>query len=117
MYIHTCVGRVGGRVKVENECVKLEVALEDQGLDEDEIEEQVAAHRTKLLAALEAEGKQYGSLDGTHARAAAKEEKNAKFRQAIRADADYTEGAAFDKVWICKVSFVLFIAPVRYASK
>ncbi|KXN87909.1 Acetylornithine aminotransferase, mitochondrial [Leucoagaricus sp. SymC.cos] len=81
--------------KVEVKCLELQLELEEKGLDEADIEEQVSALRTKLLAALPQPSTKKPT--DTHAMAAAKKIELSKMARALGTRADYQEGEAFDR--------------------
>ncbi|KAJ7638539.1 hypothetical protein FB45DRAFT_405281 [Roridomyces roridus] len=85
--------------KVEVKCLELELKLQDEGLDEDKIEEQVSALREKLLANLAAMGPPAGRIKAgdTHALAAAKKTELSKMANAFGTRANYVEGDAFNR--------------------
>ena len=68
-------------------------------LDEDKIEEEVSALRTKLLANLAAMATDVRSLKPSdrHGLAAAKKEELSKMARAFGTRSDYAEGEAFDR--------------------
>ncbi|KAJ7228903.1 pyridoxal phosphate-dependent transferase [Mycena pura] len=84
--------------KVEIKCFELQLQLEDEGLDEEKIEEQVGALREKLLANLDRSGPG-GRIKAsdTHALAAAKKAELAKLAGALGTRANYVEGDAFNR--------------------
>ncbi|KAF7973219.1 hypothetical protein HWV62_15821 [Athelia sp. TMB] len=84
---------------VEVKCLELQLELEDQGLDEEKIEEQVDALRTKLLANLSAMAPPPKTLKAsdTHGLALAKQTELSKMARALGTRADYAEGDAFDR--------------------
>ncbi|KAG5221195.1 RNA-splicing factor [Salix suchowensis] len=85
--------------KVEVKCLELQLELEDKGVEEEQIEEQVSALRTKLLAnlsSLEASAKSLKASD-THGLAAAKKSELSKMARALGTRTDYVEGDAFDR--------------------
>ncbi|KAJ7117360.1 cwf21 domain-containing protein [Mycena crocata] len=85
--------------KVEVKCLELQLQLEDDGLDEDKIEEQVGALRDKLLANLAAMGPPAGRIKSsdTHALAAAKKTELSKLANAFGTRSNYVEGDAFNR--------------------
>ncbi|KZT26958.1 cwf21-domain-containing protein, partial [Neolentinus lepideus HHB14362 ss-1] len=85
--------------KVEVKCLELQLELEDQGLEEDKIEEQISALREKLLANLASLAPAVKSLKSsdTHGIAAAKKDELNKMARALGTRLDYTEGEAFDR--------------------
>ncbi|KAJ7283926.1 cwf21 domain-containing protein, partial [Mycena rebaudengoi] len=85
--------------KVEVKCLELQLQLEDDGVDEDKIEEQVSALREKLLANLAAMGPAGGRLktSDTHAIAAAKKSELSRMANAFGTRANYVEGDAFNR--------------------
>ncbi|TFK76160.1 cwf21-domain-containing protein, partial [Pluteus cervinus] len=84
--------------KVEVKCLELQLELEDKGVDEAAIEEQVDALRKKLLETLatSVNAKSLKPSD-THGIALAKKAENAKWALALGTRADYKEGDAFDR--------------------
>ncbi|KAJ9104338.1 hypothetical protein QFC19_003980 [Naganishia cerealis] len=86
--------------KVEVRCMELRDALEDKGVDEDTIEEQVAALRARLIAQTtttsHSDIRQLKSSD-THGRAAAKQAEMNKMGRALGINAGYVEGNAFNR--------------------
>ncbi|KAI0751433.1 cwf21 domain-containing protein [Daedaleopsis nitida] len=85
--------------KVEIKCLELQLQLEEDGVDEEKIEEQVNALRTKLLAeasALVQDAKALKPSD-THGIAAAKKDELNKMARALGTRRDYNEGDAFDR--------------------
>ncbi|KIP09177.1 hypothetical protein PHLGIDRAFT_126482 [Phlebiopsis gigantea 11061_1 CR5-6] len=85
--------------KVEVKCLELQLELEDKGLDEDKIEQEVDALRQKLLANLGNMAPDIRSLKPSdrHGIAAAKKEELSKMARALGTRSDYTEGEAFDR--------------------
>ncbi|KAI0742139.1 hypothetical protein BC629DRAFT_1272589, partial [Irpex lacteus] len=85
--------------KVEVKCLELQLELEEKGLDEDKIEEEVSALREKLLANLAAMATDVRSLrpSDRHGLAAAKKEELSKMARALGTRSDYAEGDAFDR--------------------
>ncbi|KAG6911729.1 hypothetical protein DXG01_007979 [Tephrocybe rancida] len=85
--------------KVEVKCLELQLDLEDKGVDEDEIEQQVGVLRAELLknlAALAPSAKSLKSSD-THGLALAKKAELSKMARAFGTRSDYQEGEAFDR--------------------
>ncbi|KAG6837991.1 hypothetical protein H0H93_008385 [Arthromyces matolae] len=85
--------------KVEVKCLELQLELEDKGLDEDEIEQQVGSLRAELhknLAALATNAKKLKPSD-THGLAVAKKAELSKMARALGTRSDYQEGEAFDR--------------------
>ncbi|KAJ9107293.1 hypothetical protein QFC21_000743 [Naganishia friedmannii] len=86
--------------KVEVKCLELRDELEDKGVDEDTIEEQVALLRTRLNAQAattsHSDIRQLKSSD-THGRAAAKQAEMNKMGRALGINAGYVEGGAFSR--------------------
>ncbi|KAI0637879.1 cwf21 domain-containing protein, partial [Trametes polyzona] len=85
--------------KVEVKCLELQLKLEEEGVDEEKIEEQVDELRTKLLAesaSLTQNPKALKPSD-THGIAAAKKEELNKMARALGTRNDYHEGDAFDR--------------------
>ncbi|PFH52662.1 hypothetical protein AMATHDRAFT_109206, partial [Amanita thiersii Skay4041] len=85
--------------KVEVKCLELQLELEEKQTDQDEIEKQVDALRTKLLnniAAFAPVAKSLKASD-THALAAAKKSELDKMAHALGTRSDYQEGDAFDR--------------------
>ncbi|KAF8897327.1 hypothetical protein BD779DRAFT_368194 [Infundibulicybe gibba] len=85
--------------KVEVKCLELQLELEDKGVEETEIEEQVGALRAKLLenlAALAPAAKGLKASD-THGLALAKKAELSKMARAFGTRSDYMEGDAFDR--------------------
>ncbi|KDQ64772.1 hypothetical protein JAAARDRAFT_102844, partial [Jaapia argillacea MUCL 33604] len=84
--------------KVECACLELQLELEENGIDEEKIEEEVNALRAKLLATLTTatSAKQLKASD-THGIAVAKKTELTKMAVALGTRADYTEGEAFDR--------------------
>ncbi|KAI8460275.1 hypothetical protein BY996DRAFT_4572516, partial [Phakopsora pachyrhizi] len=83
---------------MENRCVELQLELEEEGaLDEGEIDRRVDELRQKLMR--EDFKRERGTLKPheTHELAAMKVQENEKFRSAIKVNASYVEGEAFDK--------------------
>ncbi|KAJ2780705.1 hypothetical protein GGI15_003448 [Coemansia interrupta] len=86
--------------QVEIKCLELQDKLEDQGLPEDEIEEQVNSYRQKLLKnldSLDASGGKAIKAFETHKIAEAKSRENKRMASALRIDGEYVEGEAFDQ--------------------
>ncbi|KAJ7095149.1 pyridoxal phosphate-dependent transferase [Mycena belliarum] len=85
--------------KVEVKCLELQLQLEDEGIEEDKIEEQVGALREKLLANLASMGPPGGRIKAsdTHALAAAKKAELSKMANAFGTRANYVEGDAFNR--------------------
>ncbi|KAJ6629240.1 cwf21 domain-containing protein, partial [Mycena sp. CBHHK59/15] len=85
--------------KVEVKCLELQLQLEDDGVDEDKIEEQVGALREKLLANLASMNPTAGKIKpaDTHALAAAKKSELSKMANAFGTRANYVEGDAFNR--------------------
>ncbi|KAJ7667758.1 cwf21 domain-containing protein [Mycena polygramma] len=85
--------------KVEVKCLELQLQLEDEGVDEEKIEEQVSALREKLLLNLAAMGPGNGRIkpSDTHALAAAKKTELSKMANAFGTRANYVEGDAFNR--------------------
>ncbi|KAI0722975.1 cwf21 domain-containing protein [Earliella scabrosa] len=85
--------------KVEVKCLELQLKLEEDGLDEEKIEEQVSALRTKLLAEASALVQNAKALkpSDTHGIAAAKKDELNKMARALGTRRDYNEGDAFDR--------------------
>ncbi|KAF7353006.1 5-aminolevulinate synthase [Mycena venus] len=85
--------------KVEVKCLELQLQLEDEGLDEEKVEEQVSALREKLLANLASMGPSGGRIkpSDTHAMAAAKKDELSKMASAFGTRANYVEGDAFNR--------------------
>ncbi|KWU46287.1 cwf21-domain-containing protein, partial [Rhodotorula sp. JG-1b] len=82
---------------VEAKCFELQVSLEDDGVDADEIESQVAALRERLLAQQPAVG---GAIKPheRHQIAQAKQQADERMRNALGIKADtFVEGASFDR--------------------
>ncbi|GLB33552.1 putative cwf21-domain-containing protein [Lyophyllum shimeji] len=87
------------RRKVEVKCLELQLELEEKGLDEDKIEEQVSALRaelTKTMATMAPSAKSLKPSD-THGLALAKKTELTKMARAFGTRADYQEGDAFDR--------------------
>ncbi|PSR73462.1 hypothetical protein PHLCEN_2v10754 [Hermanssonia centrifuga] len=84
--------------KVEVKCLELQLELEDKGVEEDKIEEEVSALREKLLANMDAfpDARSLKPSD-RHGIAAAKKEELSRMARALGTRADYTEGDAFDR--------------------
>ncbi|KAH8106264.1 pyridoxal phosphate-dependent transferase [Cristinia sonorae] len=84
--------------KVEVKCLELQLELEDKGIDEDKIEEEVSALRAKLLASMSSavDPKNLKPSD-THGIAAAKKEELSRMARALGTRKDYVEGDAFDR--------------------
>ncbi|PVG03369.1 cwf21-domain-containing protein, partial [Serendipita vermifera] len=84
--------------KVEVTCLELRLKLEDEGIPEDEIEAQVDALRTKLLAQSSNTGNQRQQFkpSDTHAILAAKQTEMQRMARALGTSAGYVEGQAFD---------------------
>ncbi|KAH9894728.1 uncharacterized protein BXZ73DRAFT_8307, partial [Epithele typhae] len=84
--------------KVEVKCLELQLKLEDEGVEEDKIEEQVSELRTKLLAEASAQinAKSLKPSD-THGIAYAKKDELNKMARAFGTRSDYHEGDAFDR--------------------
>ncbi|KAI0270186.1 hypothetical protein BGY98DRAFT_274448 [Russula aff. rugulosa BPL654] len=78
--------------KVEVKCLELQLELEDKGIEEDEIEQQVTALRERLLSMLPppTSAKTLKPSD-THALAAAKKVELNKMAAALGTRSDYTE--------------------------
>ncbi|EKM59456.1 uncharacterized protein PHACADRAFT_63497, partial [Phanerochaete carnosa HHB-10118-sp] len=85
--------------KVEVKCLELQLELEDKGLDEEKIQEEVDALRQKLLANLSSMEPDIRSLKPSdrHGIAAAKKEELSKMARALGTRSDYAEGEAFDR--------------------
>ncbi|KAF8211383.1 hypothetical protein K438DRAFT_1543364, partial [Mycena galopus ATCC 62051] len=84
--------------KVEVKCLELELQLQDEGLDEEKVEEQVSALREKLLANLAAMNPSgRAKPTDTHAMAAAKKDELSKMARAFGTRANYVEGDAFNR--------------------
>ncbi|KAJ6599317.1 cwf21 domain-containing protein, partial [Mycena vulgaris] len=85
--------------KVEVKCLELQLQLEDEGIDEEKIEEQVSALREKLLQNLATMGPPGGRIKAsdTHALAAAKKTELSKMANAFGTRANYVEGDAFNR--------------------
>ncbi|KAJ7591262.1 cwf21 domain-containing protein, partial [Mycena floridula] len=84
--------------KVEVKCLELQLRLEDDGIDEDQIEEQVSALRHKLLANLATVAPTKGlKPTDTHGMAAAKKIEMDKMARAFGTRRDYEEGDAFNR--------------------
>ncbi|KAJ1723805.1 RNA-splicing factor [Coemansia erecta] len=86
--------------QVEVKCLELQDKLEDQGLPEDEVEEQVDKYRQQLLKNLDnldASGGKAIKAFETHKIAEAKSRENKRMASALRIDGEYVEGEAFDK--------------------
>ncbi|KAF9452216.1 cwf21-domain-containing protein, partial [Macrolepiota fuliginosa MF-IS2] len=81
--------------KVEVKCLELQLELEEKGINEADIEEQVSALRVKLLASLPQLSSKKPT--DTHAMAAAKKEELSKMARALGTRTDYQEGEAFDR--------------------
>ncbi|KAF5393776.1 hypothetical protein D9757_000246 [Collybiopsis confluens] len=85
--------------QVEVKCLELQLELEDKGIDEDEIENQVDALRAKLNANLDALAPLAKRLkpSDTHGIAAAKKSELDKMARALGTRSNYSEGEAFDR--------------------
>jgi hypothetical protein len=91
--------------KVEVRCMELRIKLEDAEIGEEEIEEQVASLRRRLLeAASHAQGSGYSREEtralrpsDTHALGAAKADETDKMSRALGIRSNYREGDAFDR--------------------
>ncbi|ORY90522.1 hypothetical protein BCR43DRAFT_464467 [Syncephalastrum racemosum] len=85
---------------VELKCMELRITLEDDGVDEDEIENQVSRLREKLADQIDEiqprDAKKLQDYE-THQRSEAKERENQKMRNALRVSSTYVEGQAFDR--------------------
>ncbi|KAF3925536.1 hypothetical protein ABW21_db0200905 [Orbilia brochopaga] len=80
---------------VEVKCLELRDKLEDEGMEEDEIEERVAALRKTLLGQLDAQNVNARGLKThqVHELAQAKMAENARLQRALQISADYEEGS------------------------
>ncbi|GJJ07367.1 hypothetical protein Clacol_001569 [Clathrus columnatus] len=85
--------------KIEIRCYELQVELEDKGMSEDVIREEVDTLRKRLvenMSILDSSAKNL-KLTDTHGRAAAKKVEIDKMARALGTRSDYTEGEAFDR--------------------
>ena len=84
---------------VEVKLLALRESLEDAGTPEEDIEEQVAAMRSSLLAKLPPSGTAGGAgrSGETHADAASKEAENEALKDALGISSEYRGGSAFDR--------------------
>ena len=88
--------------RVEVKCLELQLSLEDDGVAEDAIEEQVSALRSQLLAqsatsnGAERDVHSIKSFE-RHEVAQAKERANERLRSAMGISKDHVEGLAFDR--------------------
>ncbi|POY71834.1 hypothetical protein BMF94_5195 [Rhodotorula taiwanensis] len=84
---------------VEVKCYELQVSLEDDGVQQDEIDSQVAALRERLLAAASTSTNTAGQIKPheRHQLAQAKQEADSRMRRALGIKDDFVEGAAFDR--------------------
>ncbi|KAJ2366079.1 RNA-splicing factor [Coemansia sp. RSA 2607] len=86
--------------QIEVKCLELQDKLEEKGLSEDEIEEQVDMYRQQLLKnldSLDASGGKAIKAFETHKIAEAKSRENKRMASALRIDDEYVEGEAFDQ--------------------
>ncbi|KIK08544.1 hypothetical protein K443DRAFT_119154 [Laccaria amethystina LaAM-08-1] len=84
---------------VELKCLELQLKLEDDEVDEDDIQAQVAALRAKLLEnlAAQAPAAKGFKLSDTHGMALAKKAELSKMARAFGTRSDYQEGESFDR--------------------
>ncbi|KAK6362008.1 RNA-splicing factor [Orbilia blumenaviensis] len=80
---------------VEVKCLELRDKLEDDGMEEDEIEEQVTALRNKLMGQLDSQRVDARGLKShqVHELAQAKMAENARLQRALQISSDYEEGS------------------------
>ncbi|THH33822.1 hypothetical protein EUX98_g372 [Antrodiella citrinella] len=84
--------------KVEVKCLELQLELEDKGVEEDKIEEEVSALRAKLLSNMSSAVDPKGlKPSDRHGIAAAKKEEMSRMARALGTRKDYQEGDAFDR--------------------
>eukprot|EP00890_Picochlorum_soloecismus_P000188 jgi/Picsp_1/116/NSC_00116-R1_srrm2 protein len=88
--------------EVEVKVMELRVQLEDEEVDEDEIEERLAAYRSELVEQFASNGGLHGKdatmgQNETHEIAARKEREMEKVRHALGFKEDIVEGEAFDR--------------------
>ncbi|KAI8902441.1 hypothetical protein BC833DRAFT_616726 [Globomyces pollinis-pini] len=84
---------------VEIKCLELEDELTEKGLDEDEVEVQVEALRTKLLQNMDEMKEEHVKMKDwqVHHLAEAKERQNKKFEDAFGIKSTHKHGASFDR--------------------
>ncbi|CUS11940.1 unnamed protein product [Tuber aestivum] len=93
---------------VEVKCLELRDKLEDEGVDEEEIDDQVEVYRNKLLKELEGEGEGWDKAGGggkrgvfkphqVHEIALAKAVESERLRNALGISKDYREGSHWKK--------------------
>ncbi|GAA5981788.1 hypothetical protein JCM10908_004609 [Rhodotorula pacifica] len=85
---------------IEAKCFELQVSLEDDGVNQDEIDSQVAALRERLTAQQQQAGSTAGGPIKAHERhqlAEAKQQADSRMRKALGIKDDFVEGASFDR--------------------